>query len=275
MRNGIHVIDAHCHVYPEKIAMKAAVNISEFYDGIPYVEGDAATLLRLMEEHGTDYAVVNSAAMSPRQVEAVNNFVLGMAAEYSDKFAHVGSIHPDCTDAEQDAAVRFLKDNRFHGIKIHPDMLRIALDDERMMKIYARCQEADIPVLLHTGDIRYDFSNPNRLEPVLRRFPRLTVIGGHFAGRDVFTEAADKLHGYDNLYADCSSAFDVMTRDEVMHCMNTYGTHKLMFGTDFPVCRPGYDIEYLLSLPLDPEQQEDILWRNAVRIYGLTPPWMQ
>ena len=64
--------------------------------------------------------------------------------------------------------MQFLKDHAMHGIKIHPDMLGIPLDDPRMQHIYARCQEADIPVLLHTGDRRFDFTNPNRLEPMLR-----------------------------------------------------------------------------------------------------------
>ena len=50
MRNGHYIIDAHCHIYPEKIAKKAALHISEFYEGIPYIGGDTDTLLRLMDE---------------------------------------------------------------------------------------------------------------------------------------------------------------------------------------------------------------------------------
>lgn len=273
MRNGHHIIDAHCHIYPEKIAHKAALHISEFYDGIHYIGGDTETLLRLMDEQGIDYAVVNSAAMTPHQVGSVNNFLLEMTSLHPDKMAPVGSVHPDCTDEEQEAAMHFLTDHHFHGIKMHPDMLCIPLDDPRMMKIYARCQEAGLTVLLHTGDRRYDYSNPNRLEPVLQAFPELTVVGGHFAGRDLFCEAATRLHGYDNLFADCSSAFNVMTMEEIMYCVRTYGTKKLMFGTDYPVMCPNEDLNYMFSLPLSEEELEDMLWRNAVRIYKLAPPW--
>ena len=273
MRNGHYVIDAHCHIYPEKIANKAAVNISDFYDGIPYIGGDVTTLLQLMEQQGIDHAVVNSAAMSPRQVAAVNRFLLDKATEHPDKFSPVGSVHPDCTPEELDAAIQFLTENGFHGIKIHPDMLHIPVDDPRMLEIYGRCQAAGLPVLLHTGDKRYDFSNPNRLERILPLFPDLTVIGGHFAGRDMFTEAADRLHGFSNLFTDCSSAFDAMTREEAIYCFQTYGTHRIMFGTDYPVCQPHYDMDFLLSLPIEGEALGDVFWRNAVKIYKLSPPW--
>ena len=46
-----------------------------------------------------------------------------------------------------------------------------------------------------------------------------------------------------------------------------------MFGTDYPVMCPGEDLARLFSLALSETELEDLLWRNAVRIYGLTPPW--
>ena len=54
MRNGHYIIDTHCHVYPQRIARRAADNISDFYDGRPHVSGDTDTLLSLMEQTGTD-----------------------------------------------------------------------------------------------------------------------------------------------------------------------------------------------------------------------------
>lgn len=273
MRNGHHIIDAHCHIYPDKIADKAAQAISDFYGGLHHIGGDVATLLSLMDQQGIDYAVVNSAAMTPHQVESVNRFLWESAQRHADRFAPVGSIHPDCTAAEQDAAVGYLTQRGFHGVKLHPDMLRIPLDDPRMFSIYARCQEAGLPVLLHTGDIRYDYSNPNRLEPVLKAFPALTVVGGHFAGRGVFREAADNLSRYPNLHADCSSSFNVMTTEEILYCIRAYGSKRLMFGTDYPVMRPNEDLDCLFRLSLPEQALEDILWRSATAIYALTPPW--
>lgn len=273
MYKGHYIIDAHCHIYPNKIAHKAALHISDFYEGLNYVGGDVTTLLDLMEQQGIDYAVVNSAAMTPHQVESVNRFLLESAQAHPDKFAPVGSVHPDCTDAELDAGIRYLTDNGFHGLKLHPDMIQVALDDPRMLRIYARCQEAGLTVLLHTGDPRYDYSNPNRLEPVVKQFPRLTIVGGHFAGRDFFREAADRMHGYPNIFADCSSSFSAMSMEDILYCIRTFGTDKLMFGTDYPVMRPFEDRDYMFRFGLSETELDDMLWRNAARIYKLTPPW--
>ena len=273
MRNGYHIIDAHCHLYPEKIAHKAAEHIGEFYDGLPFCGGDAAALLRLMDEQGIDLALVNSAALTPHQVDSINNFLFSEAADHPDRFLPLGTLHPDSPPEDQERQVQFLKDHAMHGIKIHPDMLGIPLDDPRMQHIYARCQEADIPVLLHTGDRRFDFTNPNRLEPMLRSFPRLTFIGGHFAGRDFYCEAAARLHSYKNLFVDCSSSFRWLTEEDALGCIRSYTASHVMFGTDHPMFTPGFDLDYFFRLPLTEEERRAILSGTAQCVFGFTAPW--
>ena len=50
------------------------------------------------------------------------------------------------------------------------------------MKIYELLEERGLPLLLHTGDYRYDYSNTNRLKPSLETYTDLTVIAAHFGG---------------------------------------------------------------------------------------------
>lgn len=273
MRNGYHIIDAHTHIYPDKIAQKAAENIGKFYDGLFHCGGSAGALLELMDQQGIDLSVVNSAAMTPHQVESINHFLFESSEAHPDRFVPLGTMHPDRSPGEQERDVHFLLDHHMHGIKIHPDMLQIPLDDPRLRHIYSLCEEAGLPVLLHTGDSRYDFTNLNRLEPVVRDFPRLTIVGGHFAGREFYREAADRLHGYPNLYADCSSSFAWLSKEDALYCLRTYTADRIMFGTDHPVFRPGFDLDYLFSLPLTHEELEKILSRTAQKVYGFTAPW--
>jgi len=273
MRNGFYIIDTHCHIYPEKLAHKAALNISNFYGGLDRCGGSVPELLALMEQQGIDLSVVNSAAMTPHQVEAINHFILESAAAHPDKFVPLGTMHPDSTPEEMDCHIRFLTDNHLHGIKIHPDMLYVPLDSPGMQRIYALCQEADIPVLLHTGDRRYDNTNPNRLAPMLEKFPRLTFIGGHFGGRDFYLEAAEQFRPYSNMFADCSSSFLWLSPDEALRGLRAYGANRIMFGTDYPVCRPGFDLDYFFSLPLTPEEQKEILSGTAQKVFRFTAPW--
>lgn len=275
MKNGYYIIDAHCHIYPEKIAHKAALNISHFYDGIDYCGGSVQELLELMEQQGIDLSVVNSAAMTPHQVEPINHFLLESSISYPDRFVPLGTMHPGSTPEEQEHHIRFLLDNRMHGIKIHPDMLKIPLDDPRMQHIYALCQEAGIPVLLHTGDRRYDLTNPNRLKPMLEQYPRLTFIGGHFGGREFYREAAETFRDTPNMYADCSSSFLWLSKEDALHCIRTYTADRLMFGTDHPVMRPGFDLDYFFSLPLTEEERKKILSETVQQVFKFTAPWNQ
>ena len=65
---------------------------------------------------------------------------------------------------------------------------------------------------MHTGDSRYDNSNPNRLLPVMEIYSDLTVIGAHFGGYSIWEEASKKLCSLPNLYVDtCSSFFAFFT----------------------------------------------------------------
>ena len=39
------IIDAHCHIYPDKIAQRAADSTGDFYDLTPFLDGKISTLL--------------------------------------------------------------------------------------------------------------------------------------------------------------------------------------------------------------------------------------
>lgn len=275
MRNNHLIIDAHCHIFPDKIAERAAANIGEFY-GIPVAApATVANMLSLMEEEGIDLAIVSSSAMNPQQVSKVNEFILQSAQDHPDRIVPVGTLHPRCTKEELEAHLRFLTDHHFHGVKIHPDMLAISVNDPGMEKIYQACAECGLPLLLHTGDNRFDYSNPPQIEKVLRDHPGLTLIGGHFAGLYHAAEAADTLSVYPNLFCDCSSSFVRLTPHQAQYCFAKFGAEKVMFGTDFPVCIPHFDLKYLFALGFDEATLDQILFQNAVRIYGIGPETLE
>ena len=77
-------------------------------------------------------------------------------------------MHPDSTDIVGD--IEHLQELGLRGVKLHPDIQGFKLDDYRCLKIYELCEKKGLPVLLHTGDFRYDFSNPNRVKPILETY---------------------------------------------------------------------------------------------------------
>ena len=156
-----------------------------------------------------------------------------------------------------------------HGVKLHPDIQGFRLDDPRCFALAEQC-EGVLPLLLHTGDSRYDFSNPNRLIPLLRRFPRLTVIGAHFGGYTIWQEAARQLAGrFENLWVDCSSSFFAMDVAAGRALIDAYGADRVLFGTDYPMWDPQHELARLRGMHLAPETERKILYDNAAALFGL------
>ena len=154
------------------------------------------------------------------------------------------------------------------GVKLHPDIQKVKLDDPRMHKMYELC-EGRLPMLLHTGDCRYDNSNPNRLIPILEKYPSLTVIGAHFGGWSIWEEATKQLYTYKNFLVDCSSSLYAISKEKAKELILAYGTDRVLFGTDYPLWTPEEEIERFMSLDLTDEQREDILYNNTAKLFNI------
>ena len=122
---------------------------------------------------------------------------------------------------------------------------------------------------MHTGDHRYDLSNPNRMIPILDIYKNLTVIGAHFGGWSVWEEATKKLCGYENFYVDCSSSLYAITPEKAKELIMAYGTHKVLFGTDYPMWEPKTEIERFMQIDLTDNEREDIFFNNAAKMFDI------
>ncbi len=260
------IIDAHCHIYPDKIAQKASDSTGNFYDMPSLLDGKVSTLLNHGKKAGIEHFIVQSVATTPRQVSGINNFIAKSVEESYGKFTGLGTLHPDSEDIEAD--VSELISLGLKGVKLHPDIQKFKIDDYRMLKIYELC-EGKLPVLMHTGDCRYDYSNPNRMVPILDIYKNLTVIGAHFGGWSIWEEATQKLFKYKNFYVDCSSSLYAMTPEKARELIMTYGTDRVLFGTDYPMWEPEDEIKKFMKIDLTDSQRADILYNNAAKMFAI------
>ena len=260
------IIDAHCHIYPDKIAEKASGSTGDFYGIKTTYDGKVSTLLGISVDAGIDHCVVQSVATKPEQVSSINRFIAQSVAASNGYMTGLGTLHPESPDI--DADIEELISLGLRGVKLHPDIQGFKIDDYRCLKIYEKC-EGRLPILLHTGDNRFDMSNPNRLDPILDIYKNLTVIGAHFGGYSVWDDAERLLPKYDNIYVDCSSCFFIMSDQDILRAINAFGTDKILFGTDYPMWPPKPEIERLLSLGLSDEDYEKIFHKNAEKLFGI------
>lgn len=260
------IIDAHCHIYPDAIAERASHSTGEFYHMPSRLDGKISTLLRVGGAAGIGHFIVQSVATSPKQVGSINHFIAETVRGGEGKFTGLGTLHPDSPDIAGD--IEELLALGLRGVKLHPDIQRVAIDDERMHAIYRLC-EGRLPILMHTGDHRFDFSNPNRMAPVLDRYPGLTVIGAHFGGWSVWEEAVSRLPRYPRFFVDCSSTFYAMPPERARELIAAFGADRVLFGTDYPMWLPDLELARFFAIDLTEEEREAILFENAARLFDI------
>lgn len=267
MVDGIFTIDAHCHIYPEKIATKAVSGTDNFYGENSVGVGTVDDLIKRGTAAGIDKFIVQSVATTPKQVKSINGFIADEVSRNPEKLIGLGTLHPDSEDIKGD--IEHLLELGLKGVKLHPDIQAFKIDDYRCLKIYEICEEKGIPILMHTGDSRYDYSNPNRLVPVLKIYTGLTVIGAHFGGWSIWEKASYDYCDIPNIYVDCSSSFNYLEPKTVLEIIRRYGADKVLFGTDYPMWDPESEVDYFLSLGLDEKEKESILNINAAKVFNL------
>ena len=261
------VIDSHCHVYPEKIASRAVASTDRFYSIESVCDGTVKDLTDKGTKAGIDHFVIQSVATSPKQVESINEFIAQTVSDSNGKMTGLGTLHPDSPDLAGD--VRKILALNLHGVKLHPDIQQFKIDDYRCLKIYELCERENLPILMHTGDSRYDYSNPNRLLPVMKIYTGLTVIGAHFGGWSVWEQAQEQLSGLPNLYVDCSSSLEFLSVETAKKIIKSYGADKVLFGTDYPMWSPKKEISLFMNLGLSETENRLIFSENARNLFNI------
>ena len=123
-------------------------------------------------------------------------------------------------------------------------------------------------MILHMGDLRYDYSHPARLRRLLELFPRLQVIAAHFGGYSMYEEAYNQLRDKDCFF-DVSSSLMFMDEGVAENYINRYGAERFVYGSDYPMWDPKVEMERFLSLKLTDAQFEQIANKTAKSILGI------
>ncbi|NLG36464.1 MAG: amidohydrolase [Clostridiales bacterium] len=262
----LEIIDFHAHVYPDRIAQKASESIAAFYDIPVQFPGRVSTLLERGDAGGISRFVIHSVATAPEQVRSINGYIARAVSESAGRFIGFAAIHPDCDDiaGEIDRALGL----GLRGLKIHPDFQRFPVDGPGACRIFEAAR-GRLPVLIHTGDFRYDYSNPERVARALDWFPELTVIGAHFGGWSQWEQAARALAGRPNLFVDTSSSLYAIAPERARALIRLYGADRVLFGSDFPMWDPALELTLLGRVGLTDDERERVLYRNARELLGL------
>ena len=104
------IFDIHTHIYPEKIAAKAGVNLGAFYNFVVEGKGTYDHLEEQGKPHNVGGFLILGVATNPTQVSSVNEFIaekVKYSRERGYKTVGFMGIHQNTPDfaAELDHAV--------------------------------------------------------------------------------------------------------------------------------------------------------------------------
>ena len=263
----MEIINAHAHIYPEKFAAKATDAIGEFYN--EKMENPTGTAQRLLEDGlraGVTRHVVHSVATTAHQVRSINEFIK-RETEAHPEFIGFITLHPELSDAELRAEVEWALESGMRGVKLHPDFQRFYVDGENAERIY-RAVGSSLPLLLHIGDDRYDFSKPARLARMVKKHPEVTFIAAHFGAYRCWDDA-EVYRGLTNVYFDTSSSLAYISSERAAELIGMYGAERFLFATDFPMWGAREELERFYKIPLTERDRELILSGNIKRLLQL------
>jgi len=264
------LIDFHTHAFPDKLAPGAIDGLAKSSGYIPETDGTISGLIAKMDAWGVDMSVVANIAVTPRSEKKVNDF----AIETNDlkRIAAFGSVHPASEQAISE--LHRLKEAGIKGIKLHPEYQNFDIDDKAAYPIYQTCQELGLIILFHAGwDVAYVDSRrayPDKSLAVLRDFPELKIVLGHFGANRAIRETEALLCG-SHAFFDISLTNEYLTPKEVADVIKKHGPKKILFGTDCPWGNAAKMAAFLAQMPLTDAEKEQIRWKNAAGLLGLVP----
>ncbi|MDG6908948.1 MAG: amidohydrolase [Nitrososphaerota archaeon] len=277
--------DVHVHPWTRDFMKKNGpiMKACDFFKlDVDKLPGSTEQILEEMEASGVARAVIlgqdTSATRNPafRNYTLRNDEIAAMAAGSKDRLVPFAGVDPNAGSGAVKELKRAVRELGMRGLKIHSSANSVYINDRKLMfPIYEYCQEAGIPVLLHTGttglgDTEIRYSKPELVDEVCTAFPDLKVVMAHFGWPWPEVTLAIALRS-PNVFIDVSGWKPRYIPQSVMPYLNGILQDRFLFGTDYPMLRHKEwmdDFKASLEPKLKPGVSEKLLSGNAKRLFA-------
>ena len=212
----------------------------------------------------------------PESFEVPYERVHEVCSEHPKRFSGLAGIDPfrgmsGLKDLEQ-----AVNEYGFVGAHLYPHWCELPPDHRKYYPYYAKCCELNIPIMMQVGhNLIYSrnrrlpsVARPILLDQVAIDFPELKLIGIHI-GIPWTEEMISMCWKHENIYTAGDAYAPKYWPKSFVHYANSYGSHKVMFGTDWPVIDPIRAIEEVDHLNLREESKKLMLRDNAIKVFNL------
>jgi hypothetical protein len=279
------IVDCHTHVGEPEHLSRQFVADARMASGNPKQE-----LAVNLDDHWEAMKAVDKAVVLGFRAHHVgyvipNEYVASYVRKHPEKLIGFCSIDPHDPDAieQLDYCVKTLG---LRGLKLGPIYQNMHPHDERFQAVFARAAKLDVPILIHQGttfctNVSLENADPVSLQSVALKHPNLKMVIAHM-GHPWINETLVLIRKHPSLYTDISALYYRPWQFyNALVLAQEYGvTHKLLFGSDYPVTTPSSTREALekvnqftegTSLPrVDMKMIDDLVHRDTTALLGLT-----
>lgn len=283
------IIDAHTHIFPDNVAKGALSRLQAGSNAAFFCEATEAALVDSMARTGIDLCVNLPCGTNPAKVRHINQ-LSAQRNGCQKKIFSIGCIHPDCADVKAELALA--AQLGLKAVKIHPYFQNHDFDDPAYLRLMAAAGELGLMVVAHAG-IDLGFPGAYRcttpmIANVLKSLPGLKLLLAHMGGCGNWEDILEVVATESNVVLDCAYSLgctmdqegrpipglpSLLTAEQFVTIVDAVGPERVLFGTDSPWMDQRYALSLFRALPLSPEAQEQILYKNALTVYDLQP-WL-
>ena len=278
------ISDLHVHIQPWRQLKPAVAEV--MWKG---KEKERERLIALMDDPTALLAVLDEAQIwrvglinypSPDLMgftDETNDFSAEYASACPERLLPYGGVHPRFTK-DPEGQVEELLQLGIRCLKIHPPHQLFPANAytmglENLGRIYRRCEERGMPVLIHTGTsifpgARSKYGRPMEIDDVAIDYPDLTILMAH-GGRPLWMEEAFfVLRRHKNVHLEVSGIPPKRLLDYFPRLAEV--ADRVVWGTDWP--SPGVkdlrqNLDQFLDLPLADAVKAKITRTNPVTLF--------
>lgn len=277
-------VDIVCNVFTPEAVRKGYTGLDEHFKDQVRMQREIrpgvsiARYLKKMDRAGIERSLLIAVRAGDLNVRGSFHLPYELVAEicnrHPDRFSGLAGIDPTLGVQGLRDLDRAVREYGFVGAHWYPHWFAMPPDAPRIYPYYARCVELDIPIMMQVGH-NLTYSRERRLPSVARPilldqvaidFPELVLIGIHI-GVPWTDEMISMCWKHANVYTAGDAYAPRHWPAQYVHYANTYGSHKVLFGTDWPVIDPERAVAEVAALNLRPETHAKLMRENALRLF--------
>lgn len=278
------IIDFHTHIFPPRVKENrrrytdADPHFAELYSDEKAKIATADELVQDMDKEGIDISVVLNTGWTTHELcVETNDYILESIARYPGRLVGFCAVQPRFPDAAMKEIERCVQGG-IRGVgEMRPDVqLRDLEDTGSLSPFFDLLVKHNLIYLVHSSEpVGHQYQGkgtvtPDVLYPFITAYPELTIVCAHWGGGLPFYALMPEVkQAMKNVYFDTAASPYLYEPEIYRHVSRLVGADKILFGSDYPLLKPGRLIKEIDALDMPEDDRTMILADNAAKLLGL------